>query len=171
METHKIDPPPQPSPARGEGERGQPSPLAGEGEPATTTTPAGSRVQRLQAGAGFRWQGAPSEEYKEAAEHHRGVTRTTLAGAQGEQTDFHLRYFEIAPGGFSTLEHHQHEHAVVVLRGRGEVQLGDDVFELTFGDFVYVASHERHQFRNTDASEPFGILCVVDAVRDRPARD
>ena len=30
-----------------------------------------------------------------------------------------LRYFEMAPGGHSTLERHEHTHAVMVLRGHG----------------------------------------------------
>jgi quercetin dioxygenase-like cupin family protein len=127
-----------------------------------------SRVVRL--GADFRWQGIPVAEYKEAAEHHRGVSRTTLVGTSGEATAFQLRYFEVAPGGFTSLEHHAHEHAVIVLRGCGEVQLGQSVHELGFGDLVYVAPHTVHQFRNLSDREPFGFLCVVDAERDRPVR-
>jgi ribulose-bisphosphate carboxylase large chain len=128
--------------------------------------PSGSRVVRL--GPGFRWQGVAASDYKQSAEHHRGVTRIGLVGDHGEATGFHLRYFEIAPGGFSSLEHHSHEHAVVVLRGRGQVRLGDAAHDLAFGDTVYVAPHEVHQFRNTSDAEPFGFLCVVDAERDRP---
>jgi ribulose-bisphosphate carboxylase large chain len=127
---------------------------------------AGSRVLRFQ--PGFRWQDVPVVEYKEAAEHWCGVRRMALIGEAGEKTAFHLRYFEIAPGGFSSLEEHGHEHAVMVLRGRGQVQLGDNSYEIGFGDTVYVAPHEVHQFRNLSASEPFGFICVVDAERDRP---
>ena len=126
----------------------------------------GSRVVRR--GPGFRWEGVPAADYKASAEHHRGVTRIGLVGDQGEATAFHLRYFEIAPGGFSSLEHHAHEHAVVVLRGQGEVRLGDAVHAVSFGDVVYVAPDEPHQFRNPSASEPLGFLCVVDAQRDAP---
>jgi len=42
-----------------------------------------------------------------------------------EPFNFVTRYFEIQPGGYSTLERHQHPHAVVVIRGRGRVMLGD----------------------------------------------
>jgi ribulose-bisphosphate carboxylase large chain len=116
----------------------------------------------------YTWEGVPVAEYKQAADHHCGVTRTVLIGASGEQTAFHVRYFEIAPGGFSTLERHEHEHVVVVLRGRGEVRLGEDTHTITFGDTVYVAPNEVHQLRNPSASEPFGFLCLVDARRDAP---
>ena len=56
----------------------------------------------------------------------------------------------------------------MVLRGRGEVALGGEVHALSFGDTVYVAPHEVHQFRNVSGDEPFGFLCIVDAERDRP---
>jgi quercetin dioxygenase-like cupin family protein len=127
--------------------------------------PSGSRVLRFD--GRFRWQGVEAAEYKEAGEHHRGVTRMALVGGGGESTAFHLRYFELAPGGFTSRERHGHEHVVVVLRGRGEVQLGDAVHQVGFGDTVYVAPGEVHQLRNPSA-EPFGFLCIVDAERDRP---
>jgi ribulose-bisphosphate carboxylase large chain len=114
------------------------------------------------------WLGAPVTEYKEAASHHCGVARSVLVGEHGERTAFQVRYFEVQPGGFTTLERHQHEHVVVVLRGRGEVRLGDAVHEVGFGDAVYVAPNEVHQLRNHSTLEPFGFLCMVDAVRDRP---
>jgi quercetin dioxygenase-like cupin family protein len=91
-----------------------------------------------------------------------------LVGEGGESTRFHVRYFEIAPGGFTSLERHQHEHVVVVLRGRGHVQLGGQVHVVGYGDTVYVAPQESHQFRNASADEPFGFLCIVDAERDGP---
>jgi ribulose-bisphosphate carboxylase large chain len=105
--------------------------------------------------------------YKQPAEHHCGVVRSVLVGESGEKTCFHVRYFEIAPGGFTTRERHHHEHAVVVLRGRGRVCLDETWHEVAFGDSVYVAPDEVHQLRN-DGDEPFGFLCIVDSERDRP---
>ncbi len=127
---------------------------------------AGSRVLRFQ--PDYRWQGVPADAYKPAAAHWAGVSRMQLVGGGGEGTAFHVRYFELAPGGFTSLEEHVHEHAVVVLRGRGQVRLGGVVHDLGFGDTVYVAPREVHQFRNSSTMEPFGFLCVVDADRDRP---
>jgi quercetin dioxygenase-like cupin family protein len=128
-----------------------------------------SRVLRFRPAGGpaepFSWQDVPAHDYKQPAPHHRGVVRSVLVGAAGERTAFHVRYFEIAPGGHTTLERHAHEHAVVVLRGRGEVRLGDAVHAVGFGDAIYVAPYEAHQLRNPSASEPFGFLCMVDARR------
>ncbi len=141
-------------------------------EVSKASTTNGSRVLRFQPAttdaSGHRWTGVPVIDYKEAADHHCGVTRSVLIGNQGEQTAFQVRYFEVQPGGHSTLEHHRHEHVVVVLRGQGEVQLGAMVHHVTFGDTIYVAPNEVHQLRNPSLTEPFGFLCMVDAERDRP---
>jgi quercetin dioxygenase-like cupin family protein len=134
-------------------------------------TDAGSRIHRFVPGAspdeGHRWQGVPVQEYKPAADHHCGVSRSVLVGESGEKVRFHVRYFEIAPAGFSTLESHSHEHVVIVLRGVGQVRLADTWHEVGMGDTVYVAPNEIHQLRNA-GDEPFGFLCIVDAERDRP---
>ena len=77
--------------------------------------------------------------------------------------------FEIAPGGYSTLEQHEHEHVVIPLRGQGEAQFGCYVYKVQHGDVVYVAPNDPHQFRNPEEStEPFGFLCLVNAERDAP---
>lgn len=132
---------------------------------AVLETPSGSRVIHFD---GFRWQGVRALRYKddEEGERWRDVTRQQLVGPK-EATPFHLRYFEVEPGGFTTLERHGHEHVVVVIRGEGRVRLGDEWDNLKFGDAVYVAPNEPHQFR-ASGSEPFGFICVVSAKRDRP---
>lgn len=130
-----------------------------------------SRLHRFRPGAGpaepNTWSGVPLQEYKPAADHHCGVLRSVLVGASGERTRFQLRYFEIAPGGHTTLEHHRHEHVVVVLRGEGQVRLDDTWHAIGVGDTVYVAPDEVHQLRN-HGGEPFGFFCLVDAERDAP---
>ena len=77
-----------------------------------------------------------------------------------------LRYFEIAPAGFSTLERHEHAHAVMILRGAGQVLVGDQVLPVHTFDLVTVPPLTWHQFRAASAS-PLGFLCMVDAERDK----
>lgn len=118
----------------------------------------------------FRWEAVPVREYKsEGTTTFRDITRQTLVGeAEDERASgFMTRYFEIQPGGYSTLEHHAHPHSVVVLRGGGEVILGDRVEGLNRHDVVYIAPHTVHQFHAT-GDEPLGFICVVDRERDRP---
>jgi quercetin dioxygenase-like cupin family protein len=120
-------------------------------------------------GAGFEWPAVALREYKNDGSPHRDITRRTLLGeAPGEQAlDALVRYFEIKAGGYSTLERHQHPHAVVILRGRGQVILGERVESVAAFDCVYVAPQCFHQFLAT-AGEELGFLCVVSRERDRP---
>lgn len=118
----------------------------------------------------FRWEGVVLKAYKApAAAPFKDVTRQTLLGeGPGEGAlRFVTRYFEVQPGGYSTLELHRHPHSVVILRGIGQVVLGDETYELAPFDCVYIAPATKHQFRAT-GSEPLGFLCIVDRVRDRP---
>ena len=119
---------------------------------------------------GFAWQAAVRKVYKEDGEQNwRGVARTSLVGgSDGIDVPFHTRYFEVEPGGFSSREKHAHQHVVVIVRGRASVQLGEREQPVSFGDVVYVAPWEVHQFKNSEDDEPLGFLCVVPAERDRP---
>jgi len=127
----------------------------------------GARSRVLRGVEPGRWEGVPDRRYKDADGLWDGVVRRVLVGEAGEATAFHLRYFEVAPGGYSTLERHRHAHAVIVLRGEGECVLGGRVVRVRPHDLIYVAPDEVHQLRNP-GREPFGFLCVVDALRDRP---
>jgi quercetin dioxygenase-like cupin family protein len=117
-------------------------------------------------GAGFGEVAARS--YKEAEASYCEVTRRVLLGpAEGDRLAFEVRYFEVAPGGWTSLERHRHPHAVVVLAGRGEVRLGTERHPIGPFDAVYVAPEDPHQFRAAPDAK-LGILCVVDAERDAP---
>jgi len=78
-----------------------------------------------------------------------------------------MRYFEIAPGGHSTLERHEHVHVVMVIRGEGEALVGRRVHQLKRFDVVVIEPETWHQFRATRNTE-FGFLCMVKMERDRP---
>jgi quercetin dioxygenase-like cupin family protein len=122
--------------------------------------------------SGFRWRGVEEKAYKfepgsERGMGWRGVTRTRLASPASIPSGFELRYFEIEPGGYSSMEKHGHVHFVVALRGKGRAVVGNAVFELQPFDAIYVAPLTPHRWLNS-GDEPFGFLCTVDAERDRP---
>lgn len=114
--------------------------------------------------ARFRWQGVELRPYKQGG-GFEGISRYVL----GDQLPaaFALRYFELEPGGYSSLEKHRHVHLVMALRGTGRALVGDTVVELQPFDAVYVPPMTPHRWFNQGA-EPFGFLCPVDAERDRP---
>ena len=78
-----------------------------------------------------------------------------------------LRYFEVAPGGHSTLERHEHVHLVLIGRGGGHCLVGGEVSAVKALDAVIIPPLTWHQFRATGA-EPLGFFCVVASERDRP---
>ncbi|MHB8494294.1 MAG: cupin domain-containing protein [Casimicrobiaceae bacterium] len=120
----------------------------------------------LQQDGTFRWSGVELRAYKEdGAAPFRDVTRQTLFA----RADMHgeLRYFEVAAAGHSTLERHVHPHAVMMLRGQGEVLVGEQVRAVKALDLVTVPPLTWHQFRAA-VDAPLGFLCMVDAQRDRP---
>ncbi len=115
---------------------------------------------------GYRWEHTETMRYKEAGSApFRAITRQVLFHEAG--LDCEWRYFEIAPGGYSTLERHRHAHAVMILRGRGRCLVGDHVHEVAERDLVSIPPLAWHQFR-ADTGVPLGFLCLVDKERDRP---
>ena len=114
----------------------------------------------------FAWDAVEIRRYKDGDEApFQGVTRQTLfcdPRLLGE-----LRYFEVAPGGYSTLERHEHMHAVVILRGGGQCLVGREVHAIGIHDLVTVPPWTWHQFRAAP-DEALGFLCLVNSERDRP---
>lgn len=127
-----------------------------------------SSVRRFgeTADGAYGWESVERLKYKdEGSAPFKDITRQVLF----EQPDqaAQLRYFEIAPGGYSTLERHQHTHAVLILRGRGTVRIGSEVQPIGERDLVTVDPLVWHQFHAAPDS-PLGFLCLVAGERDRP---
>jgi len=114
----------------------------------------------------YRWDGVTCQPYKEeGAAPFKSISRQVLFAES--QLGCELRYFEMAAGGYSTLERHEHVHAVMILRGHGTCLVGDAVRPVQPFDLVTIPSWTWHQFRAT-GGEPLGFLCMVNALRDRP---
>ena len=115
---------------------------------------------------GFAWEGVARHPYREeGSAPFKAISRQTLFAdprLKGE-----LRYFEIEPGGYSTLERHAHMHAVVILRGEGQCLVGDLIYALRPCDLITIDPWTWHQFRS-GRDEPLGFLCLVDRDRDKP---
>ncbi len=120
---------------------------------------------RRQTGA-LRWQDVDVLAYKqEGSAPFRDVTRQVLFDSP--DLGCQLRYFEMAPGGHTTLERHAHVHAVVVQHGRGRCLVGTRIERVAPFELVEIAPLTWHQFR-ADDDVPLGFLCMVNAQRDRP---
>ena len=115
----------------------------------------------------FRWTGVKVCEYKKGGNNWDNIARQTLIGAGNESTAFHLRYFEIAPDGYSSFEKHKHEHVVIGVRGKGKARINRRNIELNVMDVLYIKPDEPHRLFNP-FNEPFGFFCIVNAKRDLP---
>jgi mannose-6-phosphate isomerase-like protein (cupin superfamily) len=124
------------------------------------------RSVRRRAEEGYRWEGVDELPYKEDEQaRFRSVSRQVLfrdPALAGE-----LRYFEVAPDGFTSLERHAHMHAVLILRGAGRCLVGNEIKSIRRHDLITVPPWAWHQFRAT-GTEPLGFLCLVNATRDAP---
>jgi quercetin dioxygenase-like cupin family protein len=84
-----------------------------------------------------------------------------LAAADGSPA-FSFRVFTIEPGGHTPYHTHPFEHLNFVIAGSGDlVQENGDKLALKKDDFVLVLPQEKHQYRNSSASEPFIMICAV----------
>ena len=114
----------------------------------------------------FHWEGVEVLRYKQdGTAPFKDVTRQVLF--EDAHLPAQLRYFEVAPGGYTTLERHEHVHAVMVIRGHGQCLVGDRAFDIAEHDLVSVPPMTWHQF-HAAADAPLGFLCLVAAQRDRP---
>ncbi|MDX2005949.1 MAG: cupin domain-containing protein [Meiothermus sp.] len=114
----------------------------------------------------YTWEDVEVLEYKaEGSAPFKDVTRQVLFEDEGLAAQW--RYFEVGPGGHSTLERHQHVHAVMILRGSGSCLVGEEVSPIKLHDLISVPPLTWHQFRAAEG-EPLGFLCLVNAERDRP---
>lgn len=127
-----------------------------------------SEVRRFAPdGAGdYRWDAVELLRYKQdGSAPFKDITRQVLFSQPDQGCE--LRYFEVAPGGYSTLERHEHTHAVLILRGHGTVRLGETVQPIAERDLVTVDPLTWHQF-HAAPDAPLGFLCLVSKERDKP---
>ena len=114
----------------------------------------------------FRWDDVSLLAYKEeGSAPFKAITRQVLF--QDPELKCELRYFEVAPGGYSTLERHEHTHGVMILRGAADVLVGDEIRPVKQFDLVRIPPMTWHQFR-TKGDQPMGFLCMVNVERDKP---
>lgn len=117
--------------------------------------------------SGYSWDGVQRKQYKTDTTNFKDIHRYSLLGDETKELNFQTRYFEIQPGGYSSLEHHRHPHSVVVIRGSGTLVLENEIHNLGLHDVIYISPETIHQFY-ADRDEPLGFLCMVDRYRDKP---
>ena len=106
----------------------------------------------------YEWEGVQSIPLE--MEGIRDAAKRILIGNNEGAPNFIMRFFTLYPGGHSRLERHSQEHGVMVLQGKGKIQIGDELFDVNQFDAVFIEGNELHQFSNPHDA-PFGFVCVI----------
>lgn len=115
-------------------------------------------IHRFQGKDGsWAWEGVPISDYGAA---RPGLTVRRFISRQDNSNNMEIRYFELQPEACSNFEQHNYEHAVLILRGSGTVQLGEVVHEIGTGDSIFVESDDVHRFI-AGPDGPLGFMCAV----------
>ena len=109
----------------------------------------------------FQWESVLQEI--PSMEGLKLITKQILVGGKDGAPNFSMRYFRVEGGGHTKLEQHAHEHGLIILNGRGRVQIGEKVHELEPFDSLYISGNELHQFSNP-YKESFGFICIIPLV-------
>ena len=108
--------------------------------------------------------------------HSEKVARAEVAA--GEKTSmqvligpdegphFAMRRFIMEPGGGMPRHTNQVEHEQYVLRGQASIGIGDEVFEVSAGDVVFIPAGVPHWYQST-GEENFEFLCLVPNQPDK----
>ena len=75
---------------------------------------------------------------------------------------FSFRVFTVEGKGHTPYHAHPFEHLNYIIEGRGVlVTASGEEHEIKKGDFALVSPNEKHQYKNTSASEPLVMICAV----------
>jgi quercetin dioxygenase-like cupin family protein len=92
------------------------------------------------------------------------TTRQVLISSQ-EAPNFAMRKFSIGPGGEMPMHTNTVEHEQIVLGGKAHVVIGDQSFEVSKDDVVFIPAGIPHCYK-TIGDEPFEFLCMVPNKED-----
>ena len=117
-------------------------------------------ILRLTKDGPYReWENVEKTTY-EGETVYAGATKQVLINKATGAPNFGVRYFTIPPHGKSNLDHHVHDHGVVIMDGEGRLLLGEEYHDIKAGDVIYIEGWEVHQFEST-TDEPLTFMCVV----------
>lgn len=91
-------------------------------------------------------------------------TQVLLGPADG-MPNFAMRRFIMGDGGGMPRHTNRVEHEQYVLEGRARISIGEELYEVSAGDVVYIPAGTPHHYEVLEA--PFEFLCMVPNQPDR----
>jgi quercetin dioxygenase-like cupin family protein len=95
----------------------------------------------------------------------QGATMRMLIGPDEGAPTFHMRCFEVAPGGHTPHHQHDYEHEILILQGQGIARSKGGDIAIKPGTAIFVPANERHQFVNNSA-QTLRFICLIPAPKD-----
>ncbi len=74
--------------------------------------------------------------------------------------NFAMRVFEVEPGGHIKAHSHPWEHEIFVLEGVGDIRIGDRVYRVTSGFFIYIPPNVEHEYWNK-GDKSLVFICLI----------
>ncbi|MFW5714235.1 MAG: cupin domain-containing protein [Brevefilum sp.] len=106
----------------------------------------------------FRWKGVKPEIIN--TEEVQGIIKHILVGPEDGAPNFVMRYFQVPPGEQTFFHTHDHEHGMLILHGEAQIQIEEELFDLSPLASVFVSGGDLHRVINT-GDEPLGFICVI----------
>ncbi len=101
-------------------------------------------------------------EVEEVDKGEKVFIQRLVTDSEGAENCF-MRKFTMKPGAFMPLhEHEETDHVQYILKGKMEVELGDETNVAEEGDIQYISSDLEHSYKNPYDDEVV-FLCIVPA--------
>ena len=102
------------------------------------------------------------EKVRVSMEGAKNVFKQVPISKNDGSPNFSFRVFTIEPGGHTPYHTHAFEHLNYAISGQGALVDAEGLSrDVKAGEFALVLPGEKHQYRNTSATEPFVIICAV----------
>jgi mannose-6-phosphate isomerase-like protein (cupin superfamily) len=77
------------------------------------------------------------------------VSRILLQKGDIQDTGITVTWVEVAMGSQQQPHQHEPEQVYVLITGKGQMSVGNEVQEVVAGDLVYIPPHTLHSIKNT----------------------
>ena len=98
--------------------------------------------------------------------HMLGGEKRIVFGPERHWDTHVMRCFTLKPGGIAANNHHPWVHWFVCISGQGKFQIGDTVYNIEAGSWVFVPPEVPHSFWNTSENQELTTLCTVTVEGD-----
>lgn len=102
------------------------------------------------------------EQHPVQMEGATGAKMRMLIGPDDGAGNFHMRHFEVEPGGHTPHHSHDYEHEILILAGEGIAKSEQGDHTVKPNDVLFIPANEMHQFVNT-GDTPFQFICLIPA--------